>query len=113
MCQALDLGVINRFGFRIKPVGDHVVELAREIDRRTVGQMPAVCQRHTEDGVAGLEHRRIHSKVGLRTRMRLHVGVFSAEQFFRAIDRQLLGDVDKLATTVIAFAGIALGVFIG
>ena len=45
--------------------------------------------------------------------MRLYVGILGAEQFFNAVDRQLLDDIDIFATAVIALAGITFGVFIG
>ncbi len=44
--------------------------------------------------------------------MRLHVGVFRAEEFFCAIDGELLHFVGVLATAVVAFSRIALGVLI-
>ncbi len=45
--------------------------------------------------------------------MRLHVGGFGAKNLFDAVDGQLLGHVDEFAATVVALAGVALGVFIG
>ena len=44
--------------------------------------------------------------------MRLDVGVFRAEQFFRAVNRQLLDHVHVFAAAIPAFLGIALGVFV-
>ncbi|EEF93685.1 hypothetical protein CATMIT_01681, partial [Catenibacterium mitsuokai DSM 15897] len=45
--------------------------------------------------------------------MRLHVGVVGAVELLDPVDRQLLGDVDVLATAVIALARVALGVLVG
>ena len=45
--------------------------------------------------------------------MRLHIGEAAVEQALGAVDRQPLGDVDKLAAAVIAAPGIALGIFVG
>jgi hypothetical protein len=45
--------------------------------------------------------------------MRLHVGVFGAEQLLGAIARQVLHDVGELAAAVVALAGIAFGVLVG
>ena len=45
--------------------------------------------------------------------MGLDVGEVGAEQGLGAVDGQLLGDVDELTTTVVALAGIALGVLVG
>ncbi len=97
----------------IQAVLDGVVQLAADIHRCTVGQMAAVRQAHAEDGVARFQHRNINCLVGLRTGMRLHVGVFRAEQSLGAIDGQLLGHVDVLASAVIALAGIAFRILVG
>ena len=61
----------------------------------------------------GFSRPKKHGLVGLRARVRLHVGVLGAEQLLHAVDRQLLGDVDELAAAVVALAGIALGVLVG
>ena len=45
--------------------------------------------------------------------MRLHVGVLGAEEFFGAIDGELLDFVGDFAAAVVALAGIAFGVFVG
>jgi len=45
--------------------------------------------------------------------MGLDVGRIGTKNLFHAIDGQLLGNVDKFATTVIAFAWVALGIFVG
>jgi hypothetical protein len=38
---------------------------------------------------------------------------FGAEQLLQAIDRQLFGDIDVLAATVVALAGITFGILVG
>jgi hypothetical protein len=43
---------------------------------------------------------------------RLDVGVLGAEQGLRAVDRELLDDVDVLAAAVVALARVALGVLV-
>ena len=45
--------------------------------------------------------------------MGLHVYIFCAKEFFGAVNRQLLGNVHVFAAAVIAFAGVAFGVFVG
>ncbi len=45
--------------------------------------------------------------------MRLHVGEVGAEQFFRAVDRDLLGNVDEFAAAVVAPSRVAFGVLVG
>ena len=44
--------------------------------------------------------------------MRLNIGVLRAEQFFSAVDCQLLHDIDIFTAAVVAFARIAFSVLI-
>ena len=62
--------------------------------------------------VAGFEERAEHRHVRLGAGVRLHVGVVGAEQLLRAIDRELLGHVDELASAVVAAPRVALGVLV-
>jgi hypothetical protein len=105
----------------------HVDErrLARDLVRRDVVQPPgdvelhpvrevaAVGEREPQDRVARRQQRVVDRRVGLRARVRLDVGVLCAEERLGAIDRQLLGDVDELASAVVALARVALGVLVG
>ena len=77
-----------------------------------VRQMAPVRQVHAQNRVAGLEHGQIDRHVSLTTRMRLHIDVFGAEQFFGALDGKGFDDVDEFATAVIAPPRISLGVFV-
>ena len=88
-------------------------KFAREIHLGAVREMTAVVEAHAEDGVARLDQREIGRGVGLRARVRLHVGVVGAEEFLGAVDGELLGDVDELATAVITLARITFGVLVG
>jgi len=110
--QAFDLGIVDDL-VRVEAIGRNPVQLTRQVHRRPVGQVPAVGQRHAQNGVTGLQESRVDRLVGLGTRMGLHVGVFGAEQRLAAVDGELLGDVDVLAAAVVALARIALGVLVG
>ena len=66
-----------------------------------------------ENRVARIDQREIGGGICLRAGVRLHVRVRGAEEFLRAIDRELLGDVDILASAVVALARIAFGVLVG
>ena len=77
-----------------------------------VGEMSAMREIHPEHGVARLQQREVHGHVGLRARVRLHVGVLCAEQRLRTLDRERFGDVDELAAAVVALAWIAFGVLV-
>ena len=110
--EALDFVVVDQAMF-VHAVLHGVEDLAAEVHLRAVGQMPAVRQRHAEDRVARFEQGEIHRLIGLRTRVRLHVGVVCAEQLLDALDRQFFGNVHEFAAAVVALAGIAFGVFVG
>ena len=105
--------VVDQAGGLVEAVGNDVVVLAREIGRMPVGQVTAVIEAHAHDGVAGLGQRHEHGGIGLRTRVRLHVGVFAVEQLTGAGNGQLLGDVDMLAAAVVALGRVAFGVLVG
>ena len=81
-----------------------VIEQARKVDWRPMREVSALGQIKSEHGIARFEKRQVHGGVGLRPRMRLYVGVLGAEQLPRAVDRDLLHDVDDFAATVVAFA---------
>ena len=111
--QLLECVVVDLLGVGPHAVGDDLVELPGEVERVPVGEVAAVGQVHPEHRVARLHRREVHRHVGLRARVRLHVGVVGAEERLGARDRQRLGHVHELAAAVVALAGIALGVFVG
>src|SRR5437763_4848054 len=78
----------------------------------SVGKMAAVSQVQTENGVSGLDDRGVGLHIGLRSGMRLNVGVLGAEELLGTVARQILDDIGVFAATVIAFAWVALGVLI-
>ena len=102
--EPLELVVVDPLVVLAHAVRDDRVELAGEVERMAVGQVAAVRQVHAEHGVARLQQRQVDRHVGLRARVRLHVGVLGAEQRLRARDRRALGDVDELAAAVVALA---------
>jgi hypothetical protein len=112
-CQPLDLGHVHEVVVLAHVVGRGPVELAGEVEPHAVGEVAAVREVEAEDPLAGVQERRHGRSVGLRARVRLHVGVLRAEQRLQAVDRQLLDDVDVLATPVVATPRIALGVLVG
>ena len=93
--------------------GTKSVVLAREVDRRAVGQVAALVEAEAEHRVARLQERVVDGHVRLRAGVRLHVDVLGAEELLRAIARQVLGNVDDLAAAVVAPARVALGVLAG
>ena len=111
--EPLQLVVVEHLVVLADPVRDEVVELAGEVHRRPVREMAALVERETEHGVARLEDRGVRGHVRLRAGVRLDVRVGRAEERLRAVDRELLGDVDPLAAAVVALAGQALRVLVG
>ena len=111
--HVLDLVEIDAAGLRVDAVGEAVVDLAGQVDLGAVRQVAAVGQIHADDGVARLEHGHIGREVGLCAGVRLHVGVFCAEKLLGTVNGDLLDDVDHFAATVVALAGVALGIFVG
>jgi hypothetical protein len=101
--QRFHLVVVDFFLF-VEAVGNDVEPLAGHVQRHAVGQVAAFGQAHAHDRVAGLGEGHQHRLVGLRTGVRLDVGGIGAEQLLQAVDGHLLGDIDVLATTVVALA---------
>ena len=78
------LVVVDHFGVAAHAVKRGPVELAAEAQFVAVGQMAAVSQVESQNGVARLQHGRIRRGIGLGAGVRLHVGVLGAEDFRRA-----------------------------
>ncbi len=98
--------------FLAHAVEDVLVELAREVQPHAVREVTTVGEVETEQRLPRLHQRHQHCGVGLRPRMRLHVGEFGAEQLFGPVARNVLDDVDVLAPAVVAASRIALGIFV-
>ena len=65
------------------------------------------------EGVARCHGRQHHRAVGLRPGVRLHVDVLGAIERLGAFNGEFFGNVDVLAATVVAAAGVAFGIFVG
>ncbi len=104
--------VVNGFRILTHSIRHHAVQLAREIQLVPVRQMPAMRQIQSQNRVSGLQHRHIGRRVGLRARVRLHIGMLRAEDLLGAIPRQVLHHVGKLAAAVVAASRIPLGILI-
>ncbi len=111
--DGFELVVVDEFGVAAHLVERGPVKLAAEAELVTVGEVAAVGQVEAEDGVAGLQHRGIGRGIGLRTGVRLHVGVLGAEELFGAIAGQVLDHVGVLAAAIVAAARIALSILVG
>lgn len=80
--------------------------------------MPAVSKRQSHESITGLENRKEHGRVSLRTRMRLHInrhfntGGF-AKELLGSFNGKTFNFVNKFAAAVVALARIAFGIFVG
>src|SRR6185312_3775177 len=97
----------------VHTIVNRVVQQTREIDRRSVREVPTLRQVQAQHQVARLEEGEIHRGVCLCARVRLHVRVLGVEQLLRAIDRDLLDAIHHFAATVVALAGKPFGVLVG
>ena len=111
--QTLDLRVVNLPGGRVQTVLIGPVQLAGKVGLGAVGQVTAMGQAHAQHHIARFTEGHVDGGVGLGAGVGLDIGEVGAEQGLGAVDGQLLGDIDVLATAVITLAGIALGVLVG
>ena len=105
--------IVDRLGLLRHAVGNDLVGLAREIQRVPMRQVAAMGQIQAQNRVARLQHRRVGGLIGLRSRVRLHVGILRAKKFLGPFACQFLHHVGKFASAVIALAGIPLRIFVG
>src|SRR5579859_1553060 len=110
--QALHLIVIDDAGFGHDPVLHGLEELTGEIHLGAVRQMAAMVEAHSEDGISRTQQGEVNRGIGLRSRMRLHIGVCRPKQPLGTLDGQTLGNVDEFTPTVVALAGISFGILV-
>ena len=96
----------------VEPVLHRLEDLPGEVDRRSVGEVPALGEAHAEDRVAGLREREVRRRVRLGAGVGLDVGVVRREQLLRPLHRERFRDVDELAPAVVAAPGVALRVLV-
>ena len=104
--------VIDLLRLFVHAVMRDLIKLAGKICRMPVGEMAAVGEIHRQDFVARFNGGEINRHVRLRAAVRLDVDMLGAEETFRAIDRELLDDIDIFAAAVPAFPGITFGVLV-
>src|SRR6266566_1339793 len=79
--ELLDLVVVDAFVFLFHPISYELVHATGKIQRMPVRQVAAVGKIHSQDYVVFLESGHVNGYVGGCAGMRLHVGVFGAEEF--------------------------------
>src|SRR5579872_2214666 len=88
--ELLQIVVIDSLSFLGHTVGNDAVSLSRKVEMVPVRKMATMRQVQAENGVSRLQHGRVSFHVGLRSGVRLNVGVFSPKKLFGAIARQVL-----------------------
>src|SRR5208337_1869196 len=76
-------------------------------------EVAAVSKIQSKNRVAGLQDGGVSGLIGLRAGVRLHVGMLRSKEFFGTLPRQIFDDIGKLASAVIALAGITFRVLVG
>ncbi len=76
-------------------------------------EVTAVCKVEAEQLLTRVHQCHQNSSVGLCARVRLNVRELCTEEFLRTVARQILDDVDVLATAVVTTSRVALGVLVG
>jgi len=112
-CQSPHLVHVDASGLPRHPVVEEGVRPSREVDGKTMREMPPMGKVHGEDRIPGLQSSGIDRLIGRRTRMRLHVGMFGAKSRLGPLDRQPLDLVHHFAAAVVALARVSLGVLVG
>ncbi len=95
------------------PIRHRLEPFAGNIDWRPMGQVPAGSKIEPQKRVARLHQRHERRRIGGSPRMGLHVGIRAAEQLCDPLDGQRFGNIDVLATAVIAPSRQALGILVG
>ena len=111
--EAFDCLHVDGLVLRLHAVGNDLEPLARHVGRRAVREMAACGEIEAHECVAGLHQPEEDRLVRLRPGIRLHIGKPTAKQAAGTLDCERFGDVDELASAIIAPSGIALGVFVG
>ena len=103
---------IEPFVLAAHPVGNGQIELAREVQRVAVREVSPLIERHAEEDVARFQERLVGHHVGLGTAVRLDVRKPGTEEFLGPVAGQPFRLVDVDAASVVAPAGIPLGVLV-
>ena len=107
-----ELIVIDAVRNGVNAVSRKIIVGAGHVDRRTVGQMAALCKVHAEHGIARLKQREIYGKVRLCAGVRLHIGMLCAEQTASTLTGDVFHNVYICTAAVIAVTRVALSIFV-
>src|SRR5437660_2955075 len=108
----LKIVVVDSFRILAHSVGDDLVQLAGEIQFVAVREMPAMGKVESQNGILRLQYGGIGGGIGLRSRVWLHIYMFSVKELFGALASEILDYICEFTSAVIALAGIAFCVFV-
>lgn len=111
--EVCDLVIVEPAGPGVEFVLDALEEFAGVADLPAVGEVAAVGQGQSHDGIAGLGEGTVGFHIGTGARVRLNIGAVCAEELFGAVDGEVFDLVGDLLAFIVAFARVAFGVFIG
>ncbi len=78
-----------------------------------MGEVSAVIEVHSHEGVAGLHEGEVNSHISVGSAVGLDVGGFCSVELANSVDGELFEFVGDFASSVVSFARIAFGVFVG
>src|SRR5207249_12335149 len=104
--------VIDLLSLLIRTVVRDLLKFDGKICRMPVAEMPSVREVHRQNFVPRFNGCEIDSHVRLRAAVRLHVYMLAAEEPLRAINGQLLSNIDILTAAVPALSSITFGLFV-
>ena len=90
-----------------------MVKDSGSVDRGAVGEVASLGEVETHEGVARLETSHDDGHISLRSRVGLDIGVFGVVYLLETVYGQILDLVNHLASTIVPFPGITLGVLVG
>ncbi len=104
---------VNAAGGFFYAVEVSIEMFAAEVGRVAVAQVAAVGEAKAKGFISGFQAGKENGGVGLGTGVGLYVGVFCTEELAKPVDGELLHLVHYFTAAIVAFAGVAFGVFIG
>ena len=111
--KSFHLVIIHSSCLLVEVISHRAIQNSGCVDSRTMREVTAVCKVEAHECVSWLKHCEQHCSIGLCARVRLNIGIFSAEEFANSVDSKLFHLVNNAATAVVALAGITLGILVG
>ena len=111
--QVADLVIVDAVGFGVHAIGDNLVVDPRIVHGAAVGQVAAVVQVHSHDGVSHVAQGLVHCVVGRSAAVGLDVCMVRAEEGLGPVPGNVLHHVHTFTATIVALAGIPFSILVG